>query len=322
MSKEEIACVGGEGGALEEAAESAPSAPPPLPMLKLKFKNKLADAIIGIATKEELKIGNAVYSSMCGSRSDQEDRACGGEFSSPIGLVKVACVIDGHGGDLTAEFVKKHFVEIASKTFENLDCIENVQKNIEAAFVSTHRLLKDKYPNTDSGACVLASFEIDGKWIALASSGDCRSLEIKKDGTFCILTPEHKATDKDEKCRIENAGMFVDAGRVNGMLAVSRSIGDFEFQGKMPENIEMEENDFVEKFHAVSCIPDVLIYSLENTSAILLFTDGIYESLKSEHIAEMYKTNKGSLEEFCSRIVLNAVEFGSTDNVTLAVIQY
>jgi serine/threonine protein phosphatase PrpC len=298
--------------------------PPPLPMLKLKLKEKPLDAVIGNFSKEELKIGNAVYSSLCGSRRDQEDRACGGEFSSPIGLVKVACVIDGHGGDLTAEFVRKNFLEISSKTFENLDCIENVQKNIEAAFVCTHRLLKEKYPNTDSGACVLASFEIDGKWIALASSGDCRSLQIKKDGTFCIMTPEHKASDKDERKRIENAGMFVEAGRVNGILAVSRSIGDFDFQGRAPEKQEEESDDckFEEKFHAVSCMPDVLVYSLENTDAILLYTDGVYESLTSEHIAEMFKTSKDSLEELCSRIVFNAVEFGSTDNVTFAAIKY
>ncbi len=309
------------GGCGEEEIGDA-AAPPPL--LQLKLKSKIMDSIITEVSREELKIGNAVFASMRGSRRDQEDRACGGEFSSPIGLIKVACVIDGHGGDLAADFVKKNFLEISSKLFETLNCIENITKTIEEAFVSTNRLLKEKYTNTNSGACVLASFEIDGKFIAIASAGDCRSMQIKKDGTFGILSPEHKASDELEEKRITNAGLFVEHGRVNGVLAVSRSIGDFEFQGD-PANLETlcKKDDFEERYHGVSCIPDVLVYSLENTEAIFLFTDGVYEVLSTEDVAKMYKEKKiMELEEFCSSIVSTSIEFGSTDNVTFAAIKY
>ena len=34
----------------------------------------------------------------------------------------------------------------------------------------------------------------------------------------------------EEKRRIENAGMFVEENRVNGMLNLSRSLGDLEYK--------------------------------------------------------------------------------------------
>jgi protein phosphatase PTC1 len=40
------------------------------------------------------------------------------------------------------------------------------------------------------------------------------------------LTYDHKGTDKQEAKRIMDSGGFVMSGRVNGVLAVTRSLGD------------------------------------------------------------------------------------------------
>jgi protein phosphatase PTC1 len=40
------------------------------------------------------------------------------------------------------------------------------------------------------------------------------------------LTYDHKGSDKQEAKRITDAGGFVMSGRVNGVLAVTRSLGD------------------------------------------------------------------------------------------------
>lgn len=46
-----------------------------------------------------------------------------------------------------------------------------------------------------------------------------------------VLVPNfHLFSHLDEKNRITAAGGFVDFGRVNGNLALSRAIGDFEFK--------------------------------------------------------------------------------------------
>jgi protein phosphatase 2C family protein 2/3 len=67
-----------------------------------------------------------------------------------------------------------------------------------------------------------------------------------------------------EKNRITAAGGFVDFGRVNGNLALSRAIGDFEFKKSAelsPENQivtafpDVEEHDLTEEdeFLVIAC---------------------------------------------------------------------
>lgn len=64
-----------------------------------------------------------------------------------------------------------------------------------------------------------------------------------------------------EKARISAAGGFVDFGRVNGNLALSRAIGDFEFKksaGLSPEQ------------QIVTAYPDVTVHELSDDDEFLV----------------------------------------------------
>jgi serine/threonine protein phosphatase PrpC len=65
--------------------------------------------------------------------------------------------------------------------------------------------------------------------IICANAGDSRAVLSKK-AKAKDLSVDHKPDLPTEKRRIERANGFVEESRVNGMLALSRSLGDFEYK--------------------------------------------------------------------------------------------
>ena len=74
--------------------------------------------------------------------------------------------------------------------------------------------------------CVL----ITDKYILFSNCGDSRGV-LSGDGSKPLLvTQDHKPSNPPELERIQNAGGSVMIQRVNGSLAVSRALGDFEYK--------------------------------------------------------------------------------------------
>lgn len=69
-----------------------------------------------------------------------------------------------------------------------------------------------------------------------------------------------------EKARIQAAGGFVDFGRVNGNLALSRAIGDFEFK---------KSAELPPEHQIVTAFPDVEIHDInEDDEFLVIACDG------------------------------------------------
>lgn len=75
------------------------------------------------------------------------------------------------------------------------------------------------------------------------------------------LSFDHKPQNEGEKARICAAGGFVDFGRVNGNLALSRAIGDFEFK---------KSADLPPEQQIVTAFPDVTIHELSDDDEFLV----------------------------------------------------
>ena len=73
--------------------------------------------------------------------------------------------------------------------------------------------------------------------IYCANSGDSRAVLCSKKMAI-PLSHDHKPQNTDEQARIENAGHFVEDDRVDGNLALSRAIGDFQYKDK--QNLQPE----------------------------------------------------------------------------------
>ena len=90
----------------------------------------------------------------------------------------------------------------------------------------------------------------------------------QNEGKTVITAPPPAGTDNyaGEKARIQAAGGFVDFGRVNGNLALSRAIGDFEFK---------KSADLSPEQQIVTAFPDVIGHDVaEDDEFLVIACDG------------------------------------------------
>ena len=103
------------------------------------------------------------------------------------------------------------------------------------------------------GGCTATTAIITKDEIYCANAGDSRTV-LSVNGKAENLSDDHKPDNLEEKKRIQNAGCYVEGGRVNSTLAVSRALGDFDYK---------RHPSFNAKFQAVTAFPDVTVIKRE-----------------------------------------------------------
>ena len=175
--------------------------------------------------------------------------------------------------------------------------------------------------------CTATTVLITPTHLICANAGDSRVVLGRSGGDKVCepLSEDHKPDNEGEKSRIEAVGGFVEENRVNGSLALSRALGDFEYKG----------NDVDYTRQAVTCDPDVkTVARTAQDSFIFLACDGIWDCLTSEEVVEQTGAELRTLDEAtpCSSIiegmfdriiakdVLSSAGKG-TDNMTAIIVQ-
>ena len=123
--------------------------------------------------------------------------------------------------------------------------------------------------------CVVAV--VRGDKLVVANAGDSRAV-LSRRGVAVEMSRDHKPMDDDERARIVKAGGFVQEGRVNGSLALSRAIGDLEYkQGK-----SLPPQDQI-----VTAYPELMEQTLrEGDEFLVLACDGIWDVLSSQQCVD------------------------------------
>lgn len=125
---------------------------------------------------------------------------------------------------------------------------------------------------TDAG-CTANVILITPDKIFCANAGDSRAV-ICEGGEAVALSNDHKPENASEKERIEKADGFVAAGRTNGVLSLSRAIGDFDFK---------KNDNILQKDQIISAFPDVSLREIKkDTEFIICACDGIWDCLNNE----------------------------------------
>jgi len=228
-------------------------------------------------------------------------------------------VYDGHGGDKVALFSGDNVHKILAKqaAFEN----GNFEQALKDGFLATDRaILQDSRYEDEVSGCTASAALITSDKIYVANAGDSRTVLGVK-GRAKPLSYDHKPQNEGEKARITAAGGFVDFGRVNGNLALSRAIGDFEFK---------KSADLPPEQQIVTAFPDVVVHEISDDDEFLVVAcDGIWDCQSSQAVVEFVRRGiaaKQDLHKICENMMDNCLASNSEtggvgcDNMTMVVV--
>lgn len=264
-----------------------------------------------------MKIRSAT--SIKGRREYMEDSA---SFIEHNGR-SVVVVCDGHGGDSMSKKCSKELpvILVQTKPLENpIQTATDIRRSIMEFGEASKR--------TKSGTTVTGVVD-DNEWIYIFNIGDSRtSVHLIPDGKVYHLKPvfgdggkieksvvilyhtpffttaDHDSNHEDEASRIELSSGILMGDRLNGILNVTRTLGD---NGVGP---------------GLDYTPDIYwIKRSDIVGPIFMYTDGVYETFKDDrsiekkhmlyHMAEKWNTEN---------LVQHMVNEGSSDNITAVLV--
>jgi len=136
-----------------------------------------------------------------------------------------------------------------------------------------------------------------------ANAGDARAV-LCRSGKAVRLTYDHKGADKQEAKRIQDAGGFVLNNRVNGVLAVTRSLGDSsmkEFVVGSPYTTETPLGS--------------------NDEFLILACDGLWDVASDQKAVDLVRDVQ-DCDEAAKLLMEFALNEGTRDNVTVVVVRF
>lgn len=241
---------------------------------------------------------------MQGWRIDMEDA-----MTVKLGLserhpnVCLAGVFDGHAGDRASAFLSAN---LANKISELSDPTDSAQ--LSAATLAIDADFLASCPTQDlkdhGSTCVFAVFypihdqgETDDskkRWhVKVCNVGDSRAMILRQDGTCVSLTKDHKPQDDKEKERIEKCNGFVRDNRVDGQLAMSRAIGDWQYKRNLAFTVAEQK---------VIPVPDITEDTVCCGDFLFICCDGIVEHMSNEDACNVIKEVSCTPTSVCSML--------------------
>lgn len=212
-------------------------------------------------------------------------------------IKSVFALFDGHSGQEASKYASANLIQNI-KSFDS--------QGLTEAFLATDTQYCSINPN--KGGTTVALAILDKSTLICANVGDTKIILAKK-SSFEVLSYDHVASDIFEKQRIECAGGYISnvhtIKRVCGQLAITRSIGDPKLK------------NFVIPLPYVSSIE----LGIEDL-AVVLASDGIFETLKVEDVWNLVRENiEREAWEIADLICDEAITKGSKDNSSVLIIK-
>lgn len=201
-------------------------------------------------------------------------------------------------GVKASEHCARHLLEsiILTEEFRQDDII----KGIHSGFLQLDekmRNLPELASGVDkSGTTAVCAF-ISLQYIYIANCGDSRAV-ICRNGEPFFTTEDHKPILPDERKRILKAGGSVMIQRVNGSLAVSRALGDFDYK-KVKELGQCEQ--------LVSPEPEIFCKERDvNDEFLVLACDGVWDVMSNINVCQFVQNRlriTENLEDVANQVI-------------------
>ncbi|ERN03254.1 probable protein phosphatase 2C 47 [Amborella trichopoda] len=230
-------------------------------------------------------------------------------------------VFDGHGGPDASAFMRKNALRfffhdtdfpqalVADDTF-----IEGMENSVREAFLTADLALgSDCSISSSSGTTVLTAL-IFGRLLLVANAGDCRAVLCRK-GEAVDMSHDHKPLSPSERQRVESCNASVDdGGYLNGLLGVTRALGDWDIKGS-PTAASTSPLIAEPEFRRTLLS--------EDDEFLIMGCDGIWDVMTSEKAVGIVRRGlrRHNDPERCAReLVMEALRLHTFDNLTVIVV--
>lgn len=233
-----------------------------------------------------------------GRRPTMEDScASQGEFAGP--KTQYYAVFDGHGGRDAAVFCAENLHQII---VQGLEMGDSVPKAIKEGIKEINRQVVARWATAGTTAAIVV---VMNDIIYTANVGDSRIILIDTNGKHKRLSVDHRITDKTEKKAVITRGGTITQGRVNGILMLSRAIGDGE----------------VARY--ISCEPYMTETPLKEGMKLIIACDGVWDVMSDQNAVEIFNKTKDPLDA-ARAIKAEALRRGTSDNISIicAILRY
>ncbi|CAK9814010.1 Protein phosphatase 1B [Anthophora quadrimaculata] len=256
--------------------------------------------------------------SMQGWRTEMEDahRAITG-LKGGLSDWSYFAVFDGHAGALVSAHSAEHLLECIMQTEEfKADVIKGIHSGFLRLDDEMRELPEMSSGTEKSGSTAVCAF-ISPRNIYIANCGDSRAV-LCRAGDPVFSTQDHKPVLPAEKERIQNAGGSVMIQRVNGALAVSRALGDYEYKN-------LKDRGPCEQL--VSPEPEIFVRDRddEHDEFLVLACDGIWDVMNNEDLCNFIHSRlllTDNLEAVTNQVIDTCLYKGSRDNMSIVLVTF
>jgi protein phosphatase 2C family protein 2/3 len=229
-------------------------------------------------------------------------------------------VFDGHNGSAAAKYCSLHLLDnlLAQASFQPAaGAARDVGAALTAAFLDTDRKLKATEHREEGGCTAVAVVALEGR-LYCANVGDSRAVAYRRQNGALVATPmsvDHRPTLAAEADRVARAGGSIQHGRVGGLLALTRAMGDFEFKTKGEDDV-------------ITARPDITELPLSaDVEFVVVACDGVWDVMTNEAVgklvAEKLVETSGDVGFVCELLLDSCVAdvpHGlGTDNMTCVI---